>query len=127
KTNQPAFLLYSTGIAFSATPFTFNQSVSFNGNNTDHILQVSDFNGDGKSDILHGFIVNGSFPDQSRLSLYYGKGSLAATPFYYEQYIYNNPIAYGSYGTSPGLVLGDFNGDGRADLLNRYHINSPAD
>lgn len=53
-------ILYSTGKAFSVAGFTFNQSVIFNGNEGDHILQVADFNGDGKSDIMHAFGVSGS-------------------------------------------------------------------
>ena len=81
-------ILYSTGKSFSASGFTFNQSVVFTGSAGDHIIQVADFNGDGKSDILHGYLVSGSSPTQSKFSLYYGKGYLPSAAFYYEQYTY---------------------------------------
>ena len=39
----------------------------------------------------------------------------------------NNALALGTYGSASGLVVGDFNGDGRTDLLNRPNINVPSD
>ncbi|MBO9563069.1 MAG: VCBS repeat-containing protein [Niastella sp.] len=118
-------IFYSTGTAYTSQSFAFNQAVVFNGSYGDHIIQVADFNGDGKSDILQGFTVSGASPNQSKFSLYYSRGSV--TGFYHEQYTYYNLLALGIYGSSQGIVSGDFNGDGRADIINRPNIYSPAD
>lgn len=115
-------ILYSTGSAFIASGFTFNQSPNITGTYSDDKVIVSDYNGDGKSDILHGFPHwEGSVSNSSRFSLYYSRGGISGSGFYYEQYVYNNVLSFGEF------VVGDFNGDGRSDLLNRYNVSSPAD
>lgn len=120
-------ILYSTGKGYISSAFTFNQSVILNQSAEDHIIQVADFNGDGESNILHGYLVSGSLPSQSKFSLYYGKGYLPSVPFFFEQYTFNNALALGTYGTAQGIVVGDFNGDGRIGLLNRPNINVATD
>lgn len=114
-------VLYSTGKAFVASSFTFVQTPNVSGSGADKI-SVADFNGDGKSDVLHGFAVwvNG-MSSSSKFSLYYSRGGVGASSFYHEQYLYNKILAAGE------LTPGDFNGDGRGDLLNRFNVNSPAD
>lgn len=110
-------ILYSTGTAFLSTPFSFNQNVAYSNNSiTDKIL-VADFNGDGKADILHGYSVwiNGT-ASTSKLSLYYAKG-ISTSSFYYEQYDYDKLLG-------ADLVPGDFNGDGRTDILNRISAST---
>ena len=115
-------ILFSTGTDFIVVPFSFNQTVLMNGNYTDDKIVVADYNGDGKSDIVHGFPVwvNGT-STTSKFSLYYSKGLTSVASFYYEQYSYNNLLTFGD------LITGDFNGDGRTDLINRIDVNSPAD
>ncbi len=110
-------ILYSNGISFVSSSFTFNQNPNIPGNSSDDKVVVSDFNGDGSSDILHGFAANAS---TSKFSLYFSRGGIAAS-FYYEQYDYANRLTIGP------LTVGDFNGDGRSDLLNRMNIYLPAD
>lgn len=115
-------ILYSTGRVFVSSSFSFNQAPNITGSYSDDKIIVSDFNGDGKSDVLHGYPVwvNGA-SSSSKFSIYYSKGNNSTASFYNEQYDYNNVLAYGEF------VVGDFNGDGRSDLLNRYNVNSPAD
>lgn len=117
KTNGQWKILYSTGIGFNISNFNFNQTVILNGDNTDHKIIVGDFNGDGKSDILHGY--NYGTGNNSKLSMYYSKGINSS--FFYEQYDYNTSLPFND------VVPGDFNGDGRTDILLKGHISLPAD
>ncbi|THU34988.1 hypothetical protein FAM09_23670 [Niastella caeni] len=112
-------ILYGTGTSFTVASFTFNQTPNLPDDHTTDKIIVSDFNGDGNSDIMHGFRVTGT--GTSKISMYYFRGVNSGTPFYYEQYNYNNLLAYGE------LTVGDFNGDGRSDLLNRPNVESSAD
>lgn len=109
-------ILYSTGTSFNSVPYYFNQSVNIN----DDKIIVADFNGDGRSDILHGYsyYING-IASTSKLSFYYNKGNIGTSAFYYEQYDYPNILN--------SIVTGDFNGDGRTDILNRTSSFDPAD
>ncbi len=106
KINGQWKILYSTGVGFNISSFNFNQTVVLNGNYYDHKIVIGDFNGDGKSDILHGYENTNS---SSKLSMYYSKGINSS--FFYEQYDYNTLLGY------IDLVQGDFNGDGRSDIL----------
>lgn len=108
---------------YASSSFGFNQAVHYTNNPDDDKVIVADFNGDGKADVLHAF-RNYSNPNITKLSVYYSKGAIAnglnfSANFQYEQYIYNSLLQ------STPLIVGDFNGDGRADLLNWY--NSGAD
>ncbi len=66
-------------------------------------LDVGDFNGDGKSDLLWLDQSNHSF-----VQLANGSGNFSA---YFETYQSNQ------WGPNPKLSLGDFNGDGKTDIL----------
>ncbi|NII25714.1 hypothetical protein HB364_11510 [Pseudoflavitalea sp. X16] len=123
NTNGSWKILYSTGASFVAASFSFNQSPNITGNYSDDKMIVSDFNGDGKSDIVHGFPYwVGGVSTSSRFSLYYSRGGIGgSSSFLYEQYVYNNVLSFGEF------TVGDFNGDGRSDLLNRFNVSSPAD
>ncbi len=116
-------IMFSNGISFNPVPFSFNQTVKLNDTYSDDKVIVADFNGDGKTDILHGFnYFQGGVASTARFSMYYSqKSTPTSASFFYEQYQYNQLLA------NSELVTGDFNGDGRTDLLNRYHVNSPAD
>lgn len=120
KTNGQWKILYSTGTNFTSNLFYFNQPVLMNGNYSDDKIVIGDFNGDGKSDIAHGFSVwvNGT-SNSSKFSLYYSKG-LSSSSFFYEQYTYNNVLPY------VDVATGDFNGDGRTDILAKsYYFGAP--
>lgn len=102
---------YSNGVAFDPASFSFAQNVNISGNNILDKIVVGDFNGDGKSDIAHGYNNTSS---TSKISVYYSKGRYSANPFYYEQYD-NNLIM-----PPADVVTGDFNGDGRNDIITRF-------
>jgi RHS repeat-associated protein len=110
RTTGQWVILNSNGLSFNSSIFSFNQSVVLNGNNADHKIVVADFNGDGKSDILHGYpIWVGITSTSSKFSMYYSRGT--NSPFYYEQNDYNSTLPL------IDLVTGDFNGDGSSDIL----------
>jgi hypothetical protein len=95
--------------------------VSWSGADNDHKIVVSDFNGDGKSDILHGYISSSS---GSTFNIYYSNGTISSASFQKEVFNYNHLLAYRN---GAGFVSGDFNGDGRSDLMNRMNIYSGGD
>lgn len=114
-------ILYGTGKAFVSVPFTFNQSVNITGNYSDDLIVVADFNGDGKTDILHGFPVwvNG-VSTSSKLSVYFSRGS--GSSFYYEQYDYSRVLPSSPNGVADGITIGDFNGDGKSDIISKPSV-----
>lgn len=105
-------ILFSTGISFISSSFTFNQTVILSGGEYDHRIRVGDFNGDGKTDILHA--IGDGFTNPSYFSVYYSKGT--SSGFYYEQYSYNGTLPP-QYNYNNSFETGDFNGDGRTDIL----------
>ncbi|HEY8896761.1 MAG TPA: FG-GAP-like repeat-containing protein [Niastella sp.] len=103
------FLLTSTGKAFNSQAFGFaNRPYLPDDNSTSaHHLMVADLNGDGKSDVLHSLDLTTS---SSKHTIYYSNG-LSFLIESYEQPVSTN----GS--VDANTVVGDFNGDGKADIL----------
>ena len=104
-------------------PFTFNQTVNMTGSYSDDKIIVADFNGDGKSDILHGYnYFVGGIATTSKLNVYFFKGNYSTYPQYYSQlYDYNNILGF------VPLTVADLNGDGRNDFINRNSYLDPFD
>lgn len=80
-------------------------------------IAVGDFNGDGRSDIFHGRTY-GTAGTQGKIA--YSKG-MSTTGVEFEWH--TNP--YNAFFTNLGT--GDFNGDGRTDLINQHYYNDPID
>jgi RHS repeat-associated protein len=76
----------------------------------DHNIRIADFNGDGKSDILEIFSSSGTGPPYI-FKVYYSKGDQTFTA---ESHTLTAPIANIE---DHSISVGDFNGDGQADVL----------
>mgnify|MGYP002397572914 CR=1 FL=1 len=113
NTNGTWKIVYSTGTSFFSQPFSFNQTVTLNSSYCSDRIVIGDFNGDGKSDILHGKSNNCS--STGVLYTYYSKG--LGSGFHMEQSIMPWALSPTNNDTNP-FTTGDFNGDGRTDLLN---------
>jgi RHS repeat-associated protein len=106
-------LLYSNGKTYdeNASAFYFQTPVGVTGIGIElawyNNVLVADFNGDGKSDIMHASTTNAGV---NTMGMYYSKGKNNNT-FGYE--VYNNTPSI----TNKPLTLGDFNGDGRIDIF----------
>lgn len=115
------WLEYSTGKGFVEIPFSFSPGVSWSGADNDHKIVVSDFNGDGKSDILHGYTSSST---GSTFNIYYSNGTISSASFQKEVFDFAHTLALRN---GAGFVSGDFNGDGRSDIMNRVSIHAGGD
>ena len=95
----------STGKAWIEKPFTwFNSLPDISENSSIDKVLISDFNGDGKSDVIHHF----NFMSASKINTYYSTGNT----FYKVTYDYSSIQV-------PIKVIGDFNADGRSDFATK--------
>lgn len=85
--------------------------------NNFNLSEIADFNGDGKADILVSFIkknapVSGNVVEF--VDVYYSRGS----SFYKKSYSggFANLPAMNTFGINENYLIGDFNGDGKADI-----------
>ena len=121
-------IYYGTGRGYTSTTFTWNHTLTSPGGSNmydDHIL-IADFNGDGKSDILDAYYTSSYI---TKFNMYYSRGydaTAASAAFTNEVYTSSNMLM--GY-----ISTGDFNGDGRSDIINynalstfRYYYFKPA-
>jgi YD repeat-containing protein len=109
-----ATIAYSDGKGFVQKPFNFQGGGSYTK------TQVGDFNGDGASDIMNTYDIQKSIststnPDTlvyafTKINVYYFSGDN------YQMVQYSDD----KQSKTTGLLLGDFNGDGRTDGLPKY-------
>ena len=113
-------LAISTGKEFKESVFNFHTPVDYNPASKIDLdwLNVGDFNGDGKSDIVHGRKTSST---QGKFDVYYSRGDAFS-----RQAITANVALLTSVAAGPQpWILGDYNGDGRVDALNRISIAPP--
>lgn len=105
--STPWKVFLSTGKAFTQSAFTlaYNIILPGDGYSNGHMLSIGDYDGDGKSDIWHSVDATSS---SSNHVVYYSNGS----SFTWEI----NGLAQ-STNTESMYAGGDFNGDGKPDLL----------
>ena len=110
--------LLFTGTRFVATPVSFNHTPRYTNAYSDDKMTIADVNGDGKTDIVHGWAYfEGGVASTSRIDVY----TSAHDGFKYAQYSFKRPLGF-----SPPQVF-DFNGDGRAEIIDRSNYQSPFD
>ncbi|MDR6807507.1 RHS repeat-associated protein [Dyadobacter sp. BE34] len=113
-------VVISGGVNFYESPFTFNTIPDTDPFTGDH-LGIADINGDGKSDIYHGWQVSPS--PTSNFDVYYGKGYSWNTGASFYRVNSTFTVNLGA----PPPMIGDFNGDHRADVINFKNIFNPMD
>ncbi|HRI58580.1 MAG TPA: FG-GAP-like repeat-containing protein [Saprospiraceae bacterium] len=96
------------GNAFSITTFTFNNPYT-----SGDAITVGDYNGDGMSDIRHYYLTGSGGSQVGKNDIYYSKGNATF-------YLHQLQVPTDNQGPLNGVnVKGDFNGDGREDVLIR--------
>ena len=103
-----------TGNEFISVPHVFDKTPSIDASYTGDKLVISDYNGDGKMDIFHGWRNNTVVPHDTKLDVYYSKGDA----FFKEQYSHSEYLIF-----APQTTF-DLNGDGRTDLINAPNSNT---
>ncbi len=108
---------YSTGNGFISSSFVFSSNPGLTDDGIDsRSINIGDFNGDGKSDIIHA--IPRSTRESGTTSVFNmymssGKGFKAYTEHF------NGDMS----SRDQALVQGDFNGDGKLELVDRKGLN----
>lgn len=107
---------YSNGVNFSSS--SFNPTVGIDPSSSSQHLRIGDFNGDGMSDILHAFnVFSGGIATNSTIKVYLSNGK----SFVHQQLHSSAPLLGAEF------TPGDFNGDGRLDIVQQTYYASPMD
>lgn len=104
------YVLISYGKSYNSYPFTFANRpyLPGDGGGSAHHLLVADLNGDGRSDIWHSLDLSSS---SSRHTVYYSNGVSFVPAEHHTQSVSTNGSELAN------TVTGDFNGDGKADIM----------
>jgi RHS repeat-associated protein len=106
-------IAYGTGLHWQEQSISFYPTPDLS--NVYEHFNIADLNGDGKSDIYHsyGVFVNGvSTSSEIQVYSFYGDG--------YEKTTHTYPYVLGAK-----MEIGDFNGDGKLDILDQNYYASP--
>jgi RHS repeat-associated protein len=108
--NATWYTMISTGTSFVQQVFNWanRQYLPQDGAGSANHLMVADLNGDGRTDVWQSLDV--ATPQQSRHNLYFSTGLSFTVESYYSTYGINGSM-------QANTVAGDFNGDGKPDIL----------
>lgn len=107
------YILTGTGYNFITDRFYFSRDPVIEQSGSDALL-LSDFDGNGMTDIFHGYSSNGS----NKMQLYYSFGHDGNKPLF--DYQGWHPTSLNINSTS----VGDFDGDGKQDVISWNGYNS---
>ncbi|WP_242030135.1 FG-GAP-like repeat-containing protein [Microcystis wesenbergii] len=115
--NSDVSILYSDGYNFNVgLNQLYDQSVMYAGFGGGTKLLVGDFNGDGKDDILR----QEKYADGIRdVEIYYSNGNSFNSPVTLAQWSW---ACVSSFAGGTNLIINDFNGDGKDDILRQETI-----
>lgn len=113
---EASFKIYlANGVGFEPAR-TFVMEGGYQENNSQVV--VADFNGDGRSDVFHGRFQAG-VGNVARVAWSQGVSTDGDPIFLWDNWTNSNRYT--------SLGVGDINGDGRMDLLNRHFFQSPVE
>lgn len=112
--STPWKVFLSTGKSFTQNAFTVSYTIILPGDgySNAHMLSVGDYDGDGKSDIWHSLDLSSS---SSNHVVYYSNGNSFTNEI--------NGLAQ-SINTQSTYWGGDFNGDGKPDLMKMRNVSN---
>jgi uncharacterized protein (TIGR03437 family) len=97
---------YSISVLLGNGDGTFKRAVTYGTSNASWSVAVGDFNGDGKLDLATANLVPGAIGGNGNVSVLLGNGDGT----------FRAPVNYGAGNAPYFIAVGDFNGDGKADL-----------
>ncbi|MFA5418283.1 MAG: SpvB/TcaC N-terminal domain-containing protein [Bacteroidales bacterium] len=118
-------LFISNGVGFDIYPLT-----EIGGDSGNHPeFRVGDFDGDGKSELLTAYkdknVNYDSDPNNDEDDVFIWKFDENAPSAHYEQVVFWGKMGFGNCGFDGSvLIVGDFNGDGRSDVLRTAEYGS---
>jgi RHS repeat-associated protein len=128
--NAPWKKVINTGKGFIVSDFSFYQTPQIIGNNTksegDDKLFIADINGDGKSDIFHGWNYYPFIRNDNNGNPVYGAAKNSNHDVYYSSgdVFKINRTIFGIIFGKESQSITDLNGDGRADFINRTSVGN---
>jgi hypothetical protein len=118
--------LNTTIIKYGESPNSIESTSSLSSfsNNASSDLFTSDFDGNGKSDILYSnYVTTNGQKNQTSFDVYMNGSSQSTYSYQFNSSDFNQIATYGG---GESLIAADYNGDGRDDIMiTRMHWHSP--